>query len=115
MRKDVAAHHKQHLRHGRARSLPTSTLVAEMGDYLSSSCKLFRLAQDKIILTFRLPENNPDNENEDYLILRIILKIILDYPKIILRFPTLISLYGQHHECSTSLHFREEISVLRNS
>ncbi len=69
-----------------------------MGDYLSSSSKLFRLAQDKIILTIRLPEDNPDNENEDYLILRIILKIILDYPKIILRFPTLIYLYGQHHE-----------------
>ncbi len=34
----------------------------EMGDYLSSSCKLFGLAQDNIILTIRLPEDNPDNE-----------------------------------------------------
>ncbi len=61
------------------------SLRQRWGDYLSSSCKLFRLAQDKIILTIRLPEDNPDNENEDYLILRIILKIILDNPKIILR------------------------------
>ncbi len=53
--------------------------VAEMGDYLSSSCKIFRLAHDKIILAIRLPEDNPDNENEDYIILRYYPK---DYPRL---------------------------------
>ncbi len=38
------------------------------------SCNLFRLAQDKIILTIRLLEDNPDTEN-------VGLSYPKDYPK----------------------------------